>query len=91
VGEAAQKLAGDKENAQQVLEILETLARDRVRMSLGMASAQTNQPKDLSVDGESLLFGVVAARQKLNANVSWQTVLEMMYFDCLRGTISWQQ
>ena len=91
VGEAAQKLAGDKENAQQVMEIFETLARDRVRASLGMASAQAGQPRDMTVDGESLLHGVVAARQKLNANVSWKTVLEMMYFDCLRGSISWQQ
>lgn len=92
VAEAAQKLAGDKESAPQVMEILETLARDRMRASLGMAPAQAAlNPKNLTVDGELLLYGVGTARQKLNANVSWQTVLEMMYFDCLRGSISWQQ
>ena len=91
VAEAAQKLAGDKDNAPQVLEILETLARDRMRASLGLASAQSGpNPPNLPVDGEALLHGVLSARQKLSANVSWQTVLEMMYFDCLRGSISWQ-
>ena len=92
VAEAAQKLAGDKDSAREVLEILETLARDSMRASVGMAPAHAGlQPIDLTVDGEALLHGVLNARQKLNANVSWQTVLEMMYFDCLRGSISWQQ
>jgi DNA polymerase III delta' subunit len=92
VAEAAQKLAGDKENAQQALEIMETLARSMMRASAGLTPAQAGLiPKNLPVDGEALLYNVAAARQKLNANVSWQTVLEMMYFDCLRGSISWQQ
>ena len=92
VAEAAQKLAGDKDNAREALEIIETMARGMMRASLGMTPAQTGPiPGNLPVDGEALLFGVLNARQKLNANVSWQTVLEMMYFNCLRGSISWQQ
>ena len=92
VAEAAQKLAGDKDNAREALEIMETMARGMMRASLGMTPTQTGPiPGNLPVDGEALLYGVMNARQKLNANVSWQTVLEMMYFDCLRGSISWQQ
>lgn len=90
VAEAAQKLAGEKDNAAQVLEILESLAREKLRTSAGLSAQAGLNPPDLPVDGEALLYGVLTARQKLNANVSWQTVLEMMYFDCLRGSISWQ-
>ena len=92
VAEAAQRMAQDKEGAPQTLEILESLARDMVRASAGLAPEQSGfRPDLLPVDGEALLSGVLSARQKLNANVSWQTVLEMMYFDSLRGSIPWQQ
>ncbi len=92
VAEAAQKLAQDKEGAPQTLEILESLARDMVRSSAGLPHEPSGfRPDSLPVDGEALLLGVLSARQKLSANVSWQTVLEMMYFDSLRGSIPWQQ
>jgi DNA polymerase-3 subunit delta' len=92
VAEAAARLAQDRDGTQQTLEILESLARDVIRAECAPAPGQRElNPEDLAVDGEALLMGVLSARQKLNANVSWQTVLEMMYFDSLRGSIPWQQ
>lgn len=91
VAEAAQKLSADREGAPEILEILETLARGMIRSSCGLAPQPGFDQKGIQIDGEALLGSVMNARQKLNANVSWQTVLEMMYFDSLRGSISWQQ
>jgi DNA polymerase-3 subunit delta' len=92
VAEAAQKLAGDKDNASQTLEVIESLARDMLLASAGLESGRTGaETGDIPVDGETLLACALAARQKLNSNVSWQTVLEMMYFDSLKGSIPWQQ
>lgn len=92
VAEAAQKLAGDKDNASQALEIIESLARDMLRGSAGLAPGRTGvETRDIPLDGETLLACALTARQKLNANVSWQTALEMMYFDSLKGSIPWQQ
>jgi DNA polymerase-3 subunit delta' len=91
VAEAASMLTADKEAAPQILEILESLARDMVRASGGLVGAQPGANVDISVDAQALLMGVMNARRKLNANVSWQTVLEMLYFESLRGTVSWQQ
>jgi hypothetical protein len=68
------------------------MAGDMMRAECGLGGSQPDGgPRDLKIDGEALMKGVLAARQKLSANVSWQTVLEMMYFDSLRGSISWQQ
>jgi DNA polymerase-3 subunit delta' len=93
VAEAAAKLAADRDGAPEALEVLEGLARDMIRAPYGLAPQQADFPRLQAprVDGAALLAGVKAARQKLHANVSWQTVLEMMYFDSLRGTIPWQQ
>jgi DNA polymerase-3 subunit delta' len=92
VAEAASRLSQDKEGAPETLNILEALARDMMRASSGLVREQPGfDPASLAIDGEALLIGVMNARRKLNANVSWQTILEMLYFDSLRGTVSWQQ
>ncbi len=92
VAEAASILTGDKEAAPQILEILEALARDMVRASGGLSEELPGVDlRGIPVDAQALLMGVMNARRKLNSNVSWQTVLEMMYFESLRGTVSWQQ
>jgi DNA polymerase-3 subunit delta' len=93
VAEAAKPLASDKENALRILEILEGIARDMMRSASGLAPEQSDfeQLSSAGLAGETLMIGVQTARQKLSANVSWQTVLEMMYFDSLRGKIPWQQ
>lgn len=92
VAEAAKPLASDRESAPVILEIMEALARDMMRASAGLPSEQPGFDRDqISLDGGALLSGVLSARRKLAANVSWQTVLEIMYFDSLRGSIPWQQ
>ena len=92
VAEAASMLTADKAAASLHLEILEALARDMVRASGGLIVEQPGVDLgNIPVDAQALLMGVMNARRKLNANVSWQTVLEMLYFESLRGTVSWQQ
>ena len=92
VAEAAKPLAADRESAPQILEILEAVARDMMRASAGLPPEQPGFDREqIALDGGALLSGVLSARRKLAANVSWQTVLEIMYFDSLRGSIPWQQ
>lgn len=56
----------DKAEARRALEVMEQLARSRMRGGEEI--------------GARLLQGVMRARKMLQSNVSWQSVVEMLYF-----------
>lgn len=82
VAAAAFVLSADKEKSGDVLEIMETLARDRMAVENGAPAFGQEEavPRIPGVNGETLLMGVMEMRRKLRSNVSWQNALEEMYF-----------
>ncbi len=78
MGEASSLLKDDKDDAGQVLAILEQLAREEMHRESGLSgSAQ----QDLKIPGDKLLMGVFHAKERLNSNVVWQNVLEALFME----------
>lgn len=77
VARAASELSDAKESAQDALEIMEVVARDR------MATENGARPYadigGISLDGRRLLLGVMDMRRMLASNVSFQSALERTY------------
>lgn len=77
VARAASLLQDSKESAQDALEIMEVVARDRMAAQNGVAP--DTDIEGISLDGKRLLLGVMDMRRMLASNVSFQSALERTY------------
>ncbi len=95
VGAAAMGLAESRDQAGVILDILELCARDIMIMQDADGEViQTDLMHVLPTDrysGAKMLGSVMEARRRLASNVSWQSVLEMLFFDMAGGNNLWQQ
>lgn len=94
VGTSALALTESREQAGTVLDILELCARDMMVMQDADGDVIQSDIHDaLPTDrfpGARMLQSVMEARKRLAGNVSWQSVLEMLFFDMAGGKNVWQ-
>ncbi len=94
VGAAALTLSESRDQAGVILDILELCARDVMVMQDADGDViQTDVQDALPTDrfsGAQMLRSVMEARKRLTSNVSWQSVLEMLFFDMAGGNNIWQ-
>ncbi len=87
VGVAALSIGENREQANIVMDVLELCARDIMVMQDSDGDViQTDIQDVLPTDrfsGAQMLQNVMEARKRLASNVSWQSVLEMLFFDML--------
>ena len=81
VAEAAAPFYEERERQEDLLEIFETIGRDRMALENGVApEALTGEElENVRVDGRKLLLSVLAARRMLSANVAWPNALDALY------------
>ena len=95
VGTAALPLSESRDQAGMILDILELCARDIMAAQDADGDViQTDLHLVLPTDrfsGAQMLKSVMEARKRLASNVSWQSVLEMLFFDMAGGNRLWQQ
>ena len=95
VGTAALPLSESRDQAGMILDILELCARDIMAVQDADGEViQTDLHLNLPTDrfsGAQMLKSVMEARKRLASNVSWQSVLEMLFFDMAGGNRLWQQ
>ena len=95
VGAAALSLSESREQAGAILDILELCARDIMAMQDADGEViQTDLHHVLPTDrysGAQMLKSVMEARKRVASNVSWQSALEMLFFDMAGGNRLWQQ
>ncbi len=88
VGVAALPLSEGREQADIVMDVLELCARDIMVMQDSDGDViQTDIQDMLPADrfsGAQMLQSVMEARRRLASNVSWQSVLEMLFFEMLK-------
>ncbi len=82
VARAASLLQDAKESAQDALEIMEVVARDRMAAENG-ATPHTDV-EEIHLDGKRLLMGVMDMRKMLASNVSFQSALERTYLTIVK-------
>ncbi len=70
----------DKALSAQALGIMEGMALERLRAREARDDASDD---GIALDGAKLLTGVMRVRQMIQSNVSWQSAVEMMYFDLI--------
>lgn len=78
----------DKDQVPALMDAMELCASDLLRIEAGLDPAQADiagRLRRLSFAGDKLAQGVMRARQMLNSNVSFQTALEMLFFDLVGG------
>ena len=89
VAVAALPLAEKREQASDILDILELCARDlMVIQDAGGGVVQTDIEEKLAqlrFTGSRALRGVMEARRMLASNVAWQSALEMLFFNMAGG------
>ena len=89
VAVAALPLAEKREQANDILDILELCARDlMVIQDAGGGVVQTDvedRLAQLGFSGSRALMGVMEARKMLSSNVAWQSALEMLFFKMAGG------
>ncbi len=94
VGTAAMLLVDLKDQSGTVMDILELCARDiMVAQENYEEIIQTDLEDKLPINrfsGVKMLECVMEARKRLASNVSWQSVIEMLFFDIAGGNHSWQ-
>lgn len=82
-------LKDDKNSAQDVFYLMELWGRDlMVMQDARLSPIETDQIDALEasdLNGQKILLSLQAARQRLASNVSWQSVLEMLFFDIIGG------
>ena len=82
MAEAAAPFYEERERQEDILSILETIARDRMALQNGVET-EALAPEELEnvrVDGRKLMLAVLDARRMLAANVAWQNALDALYF-----------
>lgn len=85
VGVAAYALRDDKDHSALVFEILEQISRELMRREAVPEYDIAPDIGGLKLRGDALLLSLIRARKRLNSNVAWQSVLEMLLFDILEG------
>ena len=89
VGVAALPLAEKRDQASDILDILELCARDLMVIQDADGSViQTDIEDKLRQQrfmGSKMLQNVMEARKMLSSNVAWQSVLEMLFFKMVGG------
>lgn len=98
VSAATAALIGDKEDAREVLDIMELIAREWM---LAQEHAGERVRRERPIGGDRLLMAVMDARERLKSNVVWVNVLEslfmalMAFSDKTNGTLleehTWSQ
>lgn len=91
-GEVARavSLLGDvSKSAQNVLEIIEVAARDRMAAENG--GAPMTDAARIRLDGRALLLGVMEMRRMLAANVSFSGALEKMYLELAEASAEYME
>lgn len=85
VAQVSSQLGEEKERSEQILQLLELLAADRIALANGvMPVAYPRQSLEkMRFDGVKLMRAVICARRRLKANVSWPLVLEGIYFSLI--------
>lgn len=83
VAQASALLKDDKDEAQRVLALFESAGREK--MAARETGAQSWAESDLRVPGDWMVSGVFEARRMLAANVSWQSVIERLFFTWMQG------
>jgi len=95
IGTAALPLSESRDQAGVILDILELCARDIMAMQDADGEIiQTDLLHVLPTDrysGAQMLKSVMEARKRVASNVSWQSALEMLFFDMAGGNRLWQQ
>lgn len=84
VVDAFQKIANDKDQAARILEIYEAYADRLMRAQTGAEEATDEDVKALlkvGVRGDRLMKAVVQCAKKLQVYVSYQSAMEMLFFD----------
>lgn len=81
IAAAASALYEEKERQADILEILETIGRDRMAVEWGTEPEALTREQALRVRtaGEAIVRGACQARQMLFANVAWQNALDCLY------------
>lgn len=72
VAQAFLKIADDKDSGRDILEIYEFYARRMMRGELG---------EDHRLKGGKMLESIINAKKQLKANVAYQSVMEILFFD----------
>ena len=83
VARAVQALGEGKDSAAQILEIMELIALDLMRLQNGgevSQRADAERLQKVKLKGSALLDGVLEMRAHLSANMQWTSALEYMYF-----------
>ena len=84
---AAARIGDVKGREAAVLEMMELWARDLMRVQNGaepLDAGNAARLKQSKYSGSALLKRIIAARQQLDANLSWANVLDSMLFDLAR-------
>jgi len=82
VSGAFQMIANDKEYGARILEIYESTAERLMKYAAsGAGSKEAEQLFRNGVSGAKLMENVVECAKKLKANVSFQSAMEMLFFD----------
>lgn len=86
VAEAVAPLYEERERQEELLELFETIGRDRMALQNGAEPAAFTRAEleNIRVDGSALMLAVMEARRMLFANVSWPNALDAMYFSLAR-------
>jgi len=89
VATAAMLLRDDRDRAKEILDILECWARARLlAQDGGREIPQGDMPNLHSgafTSGADVLQSIIRARKRLASNVSWQSALEILFFDLIGG------
>ena len=88
MGLAAAPLAESRDQAQEILDLIELWARYAMLLREGGDIAQEDCRDEYARAAFSpvrLLAGAIEARRRLASNVSWQQALEMLFFDTVSG------
>ena len=88
VGLAAAPLTESREQAQEILDLIELWARDAMVLAAGGEIMQEDCREEYlnaPFSAEKLLSGVLETRKRLFSNVSWQQALEMLFFEIVSG------
>lgn len=87
VAEAAATFYEERGRQDDILEIFETVGRDRMALQNGMDSEALSSAElaGVRVDGQRLMLAAMEARRMLFANVAWPNALDALYFSLVDG------
>ena len=85
IAKAAAPLVDAKGSESTILEIMEPFARDLMAVQNGSEPfSDSSALHDSAIGGAKLLRAIMLARQRLQANVAWASVLESLFFSLIQ-------